>query len=67
MNCLVNPPNGIPTSIPRADVAETVVRALKEASAVNKAFDLISYPEADSNEVTKNFDSLFAQTTSATF
>ena len=66
---LTNPPDGVPTSIPRADVAETVVRALKEPSAINKAFDLISYPEADSDTVTKDkdFASLFAQTTNATF
>ena len=64
---LVNPPNGIPTSIPRADVAETVVRALKEPSAIDKAFDLISYPEADTNSVTKDFADLFAQATKAKF
>ena len=64
---LTNPPDDIPTSIPRTDVAETVVQALKEASAINKAFDLISYPEADSKVVTKDFAELFAQTSSATF
>ena len=64
---LTNPPNGIPTSIPREDVAETVVQALKEPSAINKAFDLISYPEADSDSATKDFANLFAQTTKATF
>jgi uncharacterized protein YbjT (DUF2867 family) len=64
---LINPPDGIPTSIPRADVAETVVQALKEPSAVNKAFDLISYPEADSDSITKDFAALFAQTTGAKF
>jgi len=64
---LANPPNGIPTSIPRADVAETVVQALKEPSAINKAFDLISYPEADSDTVTKDFADLFTQTTKAEF
>jgi len=64
---LANPPDGIPTSIPRPDVAETVVQALKEPSAINKAFDLISYPEADSDTVTKDFSNLFAQTSSATF
>jgi len=64
---LANPPNGIPTSIPRTDVAETVVQALKEPSAINKAFDLISYPEANSDSVTKDFADLFTQTTHATF
>lgn len=65
---LTNPPNGIPTSIPRADVAETVVQALKCSSARNKAFDLISKPETDSPaSITKDFDGLFAQTTSAKF
>ncbi|MEL6929703.1 MAG: SDR family oxidoreductase [Cyanobacteria bacterium J06600_6] len=64
---LINPPNGIPTSIPRADVAETVVRALSESTAINKALDLISYPEADSDNVTKDFSQLFAQATAATF
>ena len=48
-------------------MAETVVQALKEQSAINKAFDLISYPEADSDSVTKDFADLFVQTTNATF
>lgn len=62
---LNNPPNGIPTSIPREDVAETVVRALNESDARNKAFDLISKPEDDSTaSVTTDFASLFAPTTS---
>lgn len=65
---LNNPPDGIPTSIPRADVAATVVRALQEPSAVNKAFDLISYPEADSQgSITQDFAALFTQTTAARF
>jgi len=63
---LNNPPDGIATSIPRADVAETVIQALQERSAINKAFDLISYPEADSQgEVTQDFATLFSQTTKA--
>jgi uncharacterized protein YbjT (DUF2867 family) len=64
---LINPPDHIPTSIPRADVAETVVQALKESSAIDKAFDLISYPEADHNSITQDFAALFAQTTAAQF
>lgn len=64
---LNNPPEGIPTSVPRADVAEMVVRALQEPSAINKAFDLISYPEEDGSSVTHDFAALFAQTTAAKF
>ncbi|MBW4535823.1 MAG: SDR family oxidoreductase [Pleurocapsa minor HA4230-MV1] len=64
---LVNPPDDIPTSIPRADVAEMVVQALKEPSAINKAFDLMSYPEADAESITQDFAALFAQTTAAKF
>ncbi|MDY6939398.1 MAG: SDR family oxidoreductase [Cyanobacteriota bacterium] len=57
---LENPPNGIPTSIPRADVAEVVVQALKAANARNRAFDLISKPEDDSSAiVTTDFAALF--------
>ena len=37
---LNHPPNGIPTSIPRADVAEVVVQALQTPNARNKAFDI---------------------------
>lgn len=61
---LTNNPTGAPTSIPRADVAETVVRALLEPNARNKAFDLISKPADDPTSViTTDFASLFAQTT----
>lgn len=61
---LIHPPNGIPTSIPRADVAETVVQALQNDTARNKAFDLISKPEADpSNVPTTDFTALFNLTT----
>ena len=61
---LNNPPNGIPTSIPRADVASVVVKALIEPNARNKAFDIISIPEEASDAVvTTNFASLFEQTT----
>lgn len=60
-------PDGIPV-IPRADVAETVVQALKHPSAHNKAFDLVSQPQADSqNFITKDFATLFAQTTPAEY
>ncbi|MDJ0510952.1 MAG: SDR family oxidoreductase [Crocosphaera sp.] len=59
---LNNPPQGIPTSIPREDVAEVVVQALQESKAKNKAFDLISKPE-DGISITKDFSALFAQTT----
>ena len=59
-----NPPDGIPTSIPRADVASVVVRALIEPKARNKAFDIISKPEdATDAVVTKDFASLFEQAT----
>lgn len=62
---LNHPPNGIPTSIPRADVAEVVVRALNEPEARNKAFDIISKPEdAADAVVTTDFTSLFRATTS---
>ena len=61
---LNNPPNGIPTSIPRADVASVVVNALTEPNARKKAFDLISKPEdAADATVTTDFAHLFAQTT----
>ena len=61
---LNDPPNGIPTSIPRADVASVVVEALTESNARNKAFDLISKPEdAPDAQVTTDFESLFQQAT----
>jgi uncharacterized protein YbjT (DUF2867 family) len=60
---LTQAPNGIPPSIPRADVAEVAVQALREPGARNKAFDLISKPVEDSSaSVTKDFAALFAQT-----
>ena len=60
---LNNPPNDIPTSIPRADVAEVVVRALSESNARNKAFDLMSKPEDDPTaSVTQDFGELFSRT-----
>ncbi|PZD73872.1 NAD(P)H azoreductase [Acaryochloris thomasi RCC1774] len=61
---LAHPPEGIPTSIPRTDVAEVVVQALLDPLARNKAFDLISKPEEASTEtVTTQFSTLFSQTT----
>ncbi|ELR99517.1 putative nucleoside-diphosphate sugar epimerase [Gloeocapsa sp. PCC 73106] len=61
---LNNPPGGIPTSIPRADVAEVVVQSLRLAEARNKSFDIISKPEDDPTAVvTHDFAALFAQTT----
>lgn len=61
---LMNPPNGIPTSLPRADVAEVVVQALLTPNARNKAFDVISKPEDTPDAViTADFAALFAQTT----
>ena len=59
---LNNPPDGIKTVVPRADVAEVVVQALLEPEARNKAFDLISKGE-DGSGATQNFTRLFAQTT----
>ena len=62
---LTSPPNNIPTSIPRGDVANVVVQALKQANSRNKAFDLISKPEDDTEAVvTSDWDAFFAQTTS---
>jgi uncharacterized protein YbjT (DUF2867 family) len=61
---LAHPPDGIPTSIPRSDVAEVVVQALLEPSARNKAFDLISKPAGTPGAVvTADFHALFEQTT----
>lgn len=61
---LNNPPEGVKPAIPRADVAEVVVQALRLPEARNKAFDLISKPEdAPSAVITEDFAPLFAQTT----
>ena len=61
---LANPPVGIPTLIPRADVAEVVVQALRSPAARNKAFDVISKSEGTPGAVvTQDFQSLFEQTT----
>lgn len=58
---LANPPEGVTTSIPRADVAEVVVQALLEPGARNKAFDVVSKPET-LNQISNDFKALFAQT-----
>lgn len=59
-----NPPDGIRPVIPREDVATVAIKALTEPNARNKVFDIISKPEdADNATVTKDFASLFAQTT----
>ena len=59
---LKNPPNGIPTSIPRADVAELVIQALQHTTARNKVFDVISKPEDDPTaQVTRDFNAWFEQ------
>lgn len=61
---LTHPPDGIPTAIPRSDVAEVVVQALRAPSARNKAFDLISKPAGTPGAVvTEDFHALFEQTT----
>lgn len=61
---LTNTPDGIPTVVPRADVAEVVLQALLEPNARNKAFDLIAKPENDpSGVITRDFVALFAQAT----
>ncbi|MCC5898556.1 MAG: SDR family oxidoreductase [Phormidium sp. BM_Day4_Bin.17] len=57
---LNHPPEGVKPSIPRADVASLVVQALRETTARNKAFDVISNPEGP---VTRDFAALFARTT----
>ncbi|MGD1857702.1 MAG: SDR family oxidoreductase [Leptolyngbyaceae cyanobacterium] len=60
---LANAPEGITTTIPRADVAEVVVQALLEPAARNKAFDVVSKPEAaDQTAVNNNFEALFTKT-----
>lgn len=59
---LHNSPNNIPTSIPRADVAELVLQALQQPNARNKVFDVISKPENDPTaQVTQDFYAWFEQ------
>lgn len=60
---LRNPPDGVPTSLPRADVAELVVQALQQPAARNKGFDVISKPEEASAHATADFAALFERTT----
>ncbi|MGY6529280.1 MAG: hypothetical protein ACXITR_05075 [Cyanobacterium sp.] len=63
-NFLSSPPDGVPTSIPRGDVAHTVIASLSAPHARNKAFDLISKPEDfPQAQITKDWDKLFSQTT----
>ena len=58
---LTSPPDDIPTSIPRGDVANTVIAALTASEARNKAFDLISKPEDFPNsQITEDWDKLFS-------
>lgn len=60
---LANAPEGVTTSIPRADVAEVAVQSLLEPIARNKALDVVSKPErADHSAVTNDFKALFAKT-----
>ena len=60
---LTNPPEGITTSIPRADVAEVVVQSLLEPIARNKAFDVVSKPEdMDQTAAENDFKALFSKT-----
>lgn len=60
---LANTPEGVTTSIPRADVAEVVVQALLEPAARNKAFDVVSKPEATKQTIVNNdFKTLFSDT-----
>ena len=60
----IQPPDNATNSIPRDDVANLVINALREPNARNKAFDVVSKPEnAPNASVTKDFASLFAQTT----
>ncbi|MBT9315958.1 SDR family oxidoreductase [Leptothoe spongobia] len=60
---LGNAPEGVTTSIPRADVAEVAVQALLESAARNKAFDVVSKPEATNQApVTNDFKALFTKT-----
>lgn len=59
---LQHTPNDIRPVIPRADVAELVVQALRHPRARNKVFDVISKPETDATgQVTQDFDAWFAQ------
>lgn len=59
---LQTPPNGIATTIPRADVAKVVIQAIAYPEARNKAFDVIAMPPSDP-PAPQDFADLFAQTT----
>ena len=64
-NFLTSTPNNISTVIPRGDVANVVIEALRQPNARNKAFDVISKPEDDTEAtITSDWQGLFAQTTS---
>lgn len=56
------PDRNMPHKLPRADVAEVVVRALLEPNAQNKAFDVVTREEGEAPP-TSDFAALFAQTT----
>ncbi|BAQ65203.1 SDR family oxidoreductase [Geminocystis sp. NIES-3709] len=57
---ITSPIDGIPTSIPRGDVANMVIQALNSPFARNKAFDLISKPESEDNtSISIDWDELF--------
>lgn len=57
------PERNMPHKLPRADVAEVVVRALLEPNAQNKAFDVVAREVGEATP-TSDFAALFAQTTS---
>jgi uncharacterized protein YbjT (DUF2867 family) len=56
------PDSHMPHKLPRADVAEVVVQALREPNARNKAFDVVTREEGEAPPTT-DFAALFAQTT----
>ena len=59
---LRSPPNGMSTTISRADVAEVVMQALVYPNAKNKAFDVIAGSDQVAVE-NRDFSALFDQTT----
>lgn len=56
------PDSHMPHKLPRADVAEVVVQALREPNARNKAFDVVTREEEEAPP-TSDFAALFARTT----
>ncbi|WP_299412358.1 SDR family oxidoreductase [Acaryochloris sp. IP29b_bin.148] len=56
------PERKMPHKLPRADVAEVVIQALREPNAQNKAFDMVTREEGEAPP-TSDFAALFAQTT----